>query len=165
MAFVIKNKKLILSLLIFVLLIYLCSKYIVQVILIQGDSMSPYYHDKSFAIINRTVQDYKYGDVVAFEVENISGVVVKRIAALPGDRVVIKENNMYVNGILSEVYKHTFFKNPGCLADEVLLQENEFFVIGDNIDKSRDSRFEEIGVVNYSQLIGRIIPHKEYKKE
>ena len=45
---------------------------------------------------------------------------------------------------------------PGLAKDPVTLEENEYFMLGDNRDSSEDSRFVNVGKVNRSQIVGKI---------
>ena len=60
-----------------------------QLMVITGDSMSPTYHSGQFTAIDRHDRSFGEGDVVALRCENLHAILVKRIAAGPGDTVVI----------------------------------------------------------------------------
>lgn len=120
--------------------------------------MTPSYHDKQFVILDRHSNDFSYGDVVAFRCENLSSILVKRIAACPEDQVCIKDGTLYLNGRVGEVYSEAeAFEYAGILEQEVLLGEAEYVVIGDNIDASKDSRYEVVGKVKSSDVIGKVV--------
>ncbi|MGN0435517.1 MAG: S26 family signal peptidase, partial [Wujia sp.] len=44
----------------------------------------------------------------------------------------------------------------GILEKEIILSSDEYFVMGDNIDESKDSRYSDIGLVREENVIGRI---------
>ena len=52
---------------------------------------------------------------------------------------------------------------PGAAADEILLGDDEFFVLGDNLSQSKDSRYETVGIVDGENIIGKVIPYKNFK--
>ena len=56
--------------------------------------------------------------------------------------------------------------DPGRASEPVLLSDDEYFVLGDNRNNSKDSRFEEVGNIKRSELMGkvwiRIYPFKEF---
>lgn len=134
-----------------------------QLSLIRGESMSPAYHNMQFVLIDRHSQDYTYGDVIIFHCSNLDAVLVKRIAACPGDVVMIKDGALYVNGIVSSVYgQKGLFEYSGVAQKSLYLEENQYFVIGDNIKESKDSRYDEVGSVTIEDIIGRVIPNVEY---
>ena len=73
-----------------------------QVLLIHGESMSPTYQDMQIVILEKHLERYTYGDVIAFQCENLDSILVKRIVACPGDDVVIKSGHLYVNAVPME---------------------------------------------------------------
>lgn len=130
-----------------------------QVSLIRGDSMCPAYHNLQFVLIDRHSEVYTYGDVVAFRCEKLDAVLVKRIVALPGDQVIIRDGTLYVNNIASQIYQQNgIFEYSGLASDIVYLGDDQYFLIGDNLEESKDSRYAEVGTVNEEDILGKIIP-------
>lgn len=129
-----------------------------QLMLIQGSSMEPTYHHLEFVLLNRHDRQYTYGDVVAFPCDALACVLLKRVAACPGDVVRIEQGTLYVNGVVSQVYNRPGqFREAGLLADEVVLDEDSYLVLGDNLEKSRDSRYPEVGPVLRSDMLGKVV--------
>lgn len=136
---------------------YIVSSKYCQAMLIQGDSMLPAYHNMQLVLIDKRTEIFSRGDVVAFDCSGLDSVLVKRIVATPGDRIVIENGSLYVNGQLSGLYGEHVFDAAGILEDEIRLSENEFIVIGDNVSYSVDSRDPAVGTVNMNDIIGRVI--------
>lgn len=137
---------------------YWTSSRYFQLLLIQGDSMRPAYHSMQLTVLNKYDRNYTYGDVLAFSCEGLEAVLVKRVAAVPGDTVQIVDGTLYVNDKVSTVYPDTgIFAFAGTAEQKLHLGEGQFFVIGDNIAKSKDSRYEEVGAVHISDVSGKII--------
>lgn len=96
------------------------------------------------------LRDPQRGDVVVFEYpEDPSKDFIKRIIGVPGDVVEGKDKKVYVNGKLY-VNPHEIHKESGVIPKEqnprdtfgpVVVPENSYFVMGDNRDRSYDSRF------------------------
>jgi len=147
-----------LSLVIIFVLSYYISNNWYQLMLIQGNSMSPVYHNLQMVVLDRHSKDYTYGDVIAFRCKGLDAVLVKRIAACPGDIVVIEQGTLYVNGEISVVYfDKGIFEYAGNLGKTVQLEEGQYIVIGDNIASSKDSRYTKVGCVLENDILGTII--------
>lgn len=81
---------------------------------------------------------------------------VRRVAAVPGDTVQIRDGAVYVNDELYDMPEGVAsIDDPGLVADPVTLGEDEYFVLGDNRNNSEDSRYANIGNVKEDYIIGR----------
>lgn len=97
-----------------------------------------------------TIRDPRQGDVIVFEYpEDPSKDFIKRVIGVPGDVVEGKEKKVYVNGKLyanpHEVHKEKDIipreMNPRDTFGPVTVPADSYFVMGDNRDRSYDSRF------------------------
>ena len=81
---------------------------------------------------------------------------VRRVVAVPGDTVQIKDGALYVN---DELYKESTdvasMEDAGIASDAVKLEKDEYFVLGDNRNNSEDSRYANIGNVKRDYIIGK----------
>ena len=141
--------------------IFSISRYWVQLMLIRGNSMMPSYHNMQIVFVDKRIDRYQRGDVVAFFNERLEErriVLVKRVAAVPGDILHIVEGTLLVNGQVSEQFPQKgIFDDPGIAAEPIELDDGEYFVIGDNVAESKDSRYEIVGILSKEQLIGKVI--------
>ena len=135
----------------------LVSKYCFQLILVQGRSMEPTYHNMQLVMIKKGSDDVAEGDIIAFECVSLNSVLIKRVVAIPGQVVVIQNGTLYVDGRGNHFYEDKRFSYAGLFGDEVRLSKDEYAVIGDNIDKSIDSRYSEVGLISSNAIIGKII--------
>lgn len=127
-----------------------------------GDSMEPGIVASQNVFVNRLsyrMSSPERGDVIAFYPGGDEKMhpSIKRVVALPGDSVQILNGVLLVNGVPS-TYSDQFssITDPG-LADEMeILDENEYFVMGDNPAESEDSRSAGIGMVQEEDIIGRV---------
>lgn len=126
-----------------------------------GDSMSPVLENGDVVLVNRIIYDAsapKRGDIIVFKPNGNEHLhsYMKRIIALPGETVQIKDGNIYVDGKkLKEDYKTTALSDAGLAAEKITLAGDEFFVLGDNRESSEDSRMADIGNVKRSEIEGK----------
>ena len=83
---------------------------------------------------------------------------VKRVVAVPGDHVLIKDGKLYVNGSIVD-YGYDNIMDPGIAENELTLDEDEFFVMGDKCDRSEACRSGNIGPVSRDMREGRVWFH------
>ena len=100
----------------------------------------------------------KQGDVIVFlpNGNKKSHYYVRRVVAVPGDTVQIKDGALYVN---DELYKESTdvasMEDAGLASDAIELEKDEYFVLGDNRNNSEDSRYANIGNVKRDYIIGK----------
>lgn len=137
----------------------ICSRYWFRVMWIHGDSMYPTYHDCQLVLLDVRKRDYSYGDVIAFDCPALQAVLVKRIVGRPGDTVQILDGKLYINDINVELphLESPLIDYAGIASKRIVLDWGTYFVLGDNISKSKDSRHEMIGCINDMYIIGRIV--------
>ena len=127
---------------------------------VDGRSMMNTLHDGDNLIVEKLsyrFSDPKRFDIIVFPPTGKKEYYIKRIIGLPGETVQIDENgDIYINGeLLEENYGAETIQNPGRAAKPITLGDDEYFVMGDNRNNSKDSRSEEVGNVKRSQIIGR----------
>ena len=134
-----------------------------------GSSMEPGLSNGQEVLVNRfayTLLVPKKGDVVVFlpRGNEHSHYYVKRIVAGPGDTVQIKDGTLYVNGAASE-WMTEKVEAAGIAAEELTLQNGQFFCIGDNPTDGEDSRQANIGPVDKEDMIGKAWWHLAFGDE
>jgi signal peptidase I len=122
---------------------------IAEPFVVSGSSMVPTFHDANYLIVDKI--SYKFGDpkrddVIIFKYPNDhKKFYIKRIIGLPGETVDVKssENQVTItNKEHPDGFKldQSFIKNIGGMDAHRTLQEDEYFVMGDNRSGSSDSR-------------------------
>jgi signal peptidase I len=82
---------------------------------------------------------------------------VKRVIGVPGDTVLILDGVVYVNGELYEEEGEVdAILDAGIAAEEIVLGDDEYFVLGDNRNNSEDSRYANIGNIKKEYIIGKV---------
>ncbi|MFN8058327.1 MAG: signal peptidase I [Vicinamibacterales bacterium] len=121
-----------------------------------GISMAPTYRDGELLLVNRLAylrHPPGRGDVVALRLGGGGAALVKRVIALPGERVRIDRGAVFVDGLgLDEPY--VIQRAPWDVA-EVTIQPGQVFVIGDN--RGMPARLHDFGVASTDRLMGRLV--------
>lgn len=131
---------------------------------VKGASMEPNFFDKEYLIVDELSYRFRApqrGEVVVFKYpENPKEFFLKRIIALPGERVKVSEGKVTIYNqehpegvILDESYLPADLLTSGDRT-YVPLTDREYFVMGDNRPNSYDSR--RFGAVDKSLVVGRV---------
>jgi signal peptidase I len=123
---------------------------------VRGISMEPNYRDGALNLVNRAmfrIRDPARGDVVAIRLAGPSVLYVKRIIALPTERVAIVHGVVEVNGVpLPEPYVQ---KRGPWDVPEVTVGPREYFVIGDN--RGMRVADHDFGRVDARRILGKLV--------
>lgn len=126
-----------------------------------GVSMEPALYNGQEVLINRFVYKImspKRGDVIAFlpNGNTNSHYYLKRIVGLPGEKIQIIDGYVYINGVLlDEEDAYDKIMEAGIAETEIVLENDEYFVLGDNRNISEDSRSGNIGAISKSTITGK----------
>lgn len=151
-------------LLIFIAIItgYAFVTFLFQTVTVIGPSMMPTLKDNEVVIINKL--DYRLHsieryDVVAYKKVDSNGYYdIKRVYGLPGETVLIKDGRIYINGeVLEDRPVSEAILVTGIAANETVLGKDEYFVMGDNVNNSEDSRFSNIGNISSTEIKGKVV--------
>ena len=156
-------QSIVLALAVFVLL-YL---FVAQPNEVKGSSMVPNFVDKEFLLTEKLsyqFSDPERGDVVIFKAPPSEPCAaeeceyIKRVIGIPGDKVMVKSGQVYLNG---ELLQQTFLPD-GVLTDpgqfsqegvEQVIPEGQYLCLGDNRKHSRDGR--EFGPIKKNLIVGK----------
>lgn len=139
---------------------YLIITYVGQRTRVSGDSMEATLHSGDNLIVDKL--SYHFREPERYEIivfpyryeENT--FYIKRIVGLPGDTIQIKDGYLYIDGERSdENYGLERMNKAGIAAEEIVLGEDEYFVLGDNRNGSSDSRDPSVGILKREEIIGR----------
>ena len=142
-------------------IVFLITHFVGQRTVVSGSSMEDTLSDGDNLIVDKIsyrFHDPERFDVVVFPYQYEEDTYyIKRIIGLPGEVVRIDSAGViYINGEeLPETYGTETILNSGLASSEILLGPGEYFVLGDNRNNSTDSRFEQVGNVKGSDIVGR----------
>ena len=125
-----------------------------------GVAMEPTLYNGQEILINRFV--YKMtkpqkDDVIVFLPGGNQNAhyYIKRVVAIPGEKVQIIDGILYVDGIPQENEAYDKMEDAGIAENEIVLGDDEYFVLGDNRNVSEDSRSGNIGPVKRETIYGK----------
>lgn len=127
---------------------------------VSGSSMENTLHHGDNLIVDKLTYRFskpKRYDIIVFPFRyQEKTYYIKRIIGLPGETVQIQDGVILIDGEeLQESYGREVMKNAGLAADMITLEEDEYFVLGDNRNDSTDSRDPSVGVIHKDEIIGR----------
>ena len=141
---------------------FLLIKYVGQRTEVNGNSMNETLFDGDNLILNKI--SYRFHDPERFDIvvfpfrDGSSKTYIKRVIGLPGETVqILEDGTILINDEeLIESYGNAIIKDPGNAAKPIKLNDNQYFVMGDNRNDSSDSRFNEVGIVNRKEILGKV---------
>lgn len=137
---------------------YSCSTNWYQLMLVHGSSMYPAYRDMQPVVLEKQFGSLHAGEVAAFWCEGLHALLVKRVAAVPGDTVQVSGGYLYVNGQRCKGQAGKKISYAGIASVPLTLAEGEYFMLGDNYGSSKDSRHKEVGCAKQKDIVGRVLP-------
>lgn len=144
-------------LLLFVL-VFLLFRFVIGFSFVKGNSMEPTLHSGELVLYSRLYGRCERGDVVSVKIPS-GEYYVKRIIAVSGDTIDIRDGQVYINDqLLEEPYiDGETLEKEGRIRYPFTVRNKQIFVMGDNREDSMDSR--SFGVVGERQVKGKIWFH------
>jgi signal peptidase I len=147
------------SILIAVVLAFFIRYFIIELYMVEGPSMRPTLVNSERLVVNKFIYRFKAperGDVLVFRYpRDTSRDFIKRVIAVPGDTIELKDGRVFLNGQLqNETYILERTRGSYPLST---VPEGHVFVMGDNRNNSEDSRFKDVGFVPYSLIKGKAV--------
>lgn len=141
------------------LVIFLIFRFVIGFSVVKGDSMEPTLHKGEAVVYSRINGDYRCGDVISVRVPS-GEYYVKRVIAVEGDTIDIRDGKVYINDMLLDepyIQGQTMAQDDSIVKYPYRLERDQIFVMGDNREDSMDSR--SFGVVGKRQIKGRLLVH------
>ncbi|WFR60218.1 signal peptidase I [Anaerocolumna sp. AGMB13025] len=141
--------------------VLLIHQFVGQQIEVSGSSMESTLHNEDHLILEKV--SYEIGspkryDIVVFRPysDEKDTYYIKRVIGLPGETIQIVGSDIYIDGkLLNEDYGNNPIADGGIAKDPIILGRDEYFLLGDNRNNSKDSRDFSIGSVKRGAIIGR----------
>ena len=134
-----------------ILVVVLIRTYIVTPVRVNGESMNNTFKNGDILLLSKMDKKYERMDIVVFTYNGER--LIKRIIGLPGEKVKIENNKLYINGEEVKDYR----ENIEMLNYELeeVIEDNHYFLLGDNRNNSIDSR--KLGTINIENISGKVI--------
>ncbi len=150
-------------LLVVLIITYLVVQFVGQRTEVDGESMLPTLEHQDQLLVDKISYRFKEPerfDIIVFPYPgNTELRYIKRIIGLPGETVQIgQDGTIYIDGkVLQESYGREIIRQEmiGLAAEPITLGADEYFVMGDNRNYSRDSRMADVGNIHKKDIIGK----------
>jgi signal peptidase I len=144
------------------LLFFIFRNYVFRFANVKGSSMEPTLMHNDMVLLSRysyRLSDPVPGDIIAFPFkENPSEYYIKRVVGLPGDEINLSEQRFLVNGKpLDDMFSRDGIFSMGDVQFPLIVEENTYFMLGDNRNGSKDSRFSSVGCIERDDMVGKVI--------
>lgn len=145
--------------------VFLILHFVGQRTVVNGSSMEPTLQDGNNLILDKL--SYRFSDPQRFDIVVFPGPeengenpwYIKRIIALPGETVQIKDGKVYIDDeeLTEDIYGITdYIEYAGITENGLTLDDDEYFCLGDNRPGSQDCRYEIVGPVKRENILGKI---------
>ena len=147
------------SILVAVVLAFFIRYFIVELYLVDGPSMRPTLLNQERLVVNKFIYRFRAperGEVLVFRYpQDQSRDFIKRVIAVPGDTIEIKDGRVFVNQqLMNEPYILSQTRGDYPLST---VPDGHIFVMGDNRNNSEDSRFADVGFVPFNLIKGKAV--------
>jgi signal peptidase I len=141
------------------LIVFTGVQFTLQSFRVEGASMEDSFHNGEYLLVNKLSYHFhspQRGDVIVFHYPlDPSRLYIKRVIGLPGERVEIDGDNIYIDGKLLQEKPSRGPMGPPYKNCSLTVPSDEYFVLGDNRAHSDDSR--TWGTVPRANIIGKTL--------
>ena len=133
---------------IIIVIVVFIRTFIVTPVKVNGSSMYPTLDGNEIMLLNKLGSIDRF-DIVVVKLEGESNNLIKRVIGMPGETVEIINSKIYING---EVLDDDYGYGSTYSVDPITLEDDEYFILGDNRVVSIDSR--AFGKVSREEIKG-----------
>ena len=148
-----------------IIISFFITKYLLFCSVISSGSMMPTLNKNDRVLVTRVynTDTIKDGDIVVFSREDEENPVVKRVIGVGGDKISIKNGEVYRNGqLIDEPYVE--YKDD--YTGDFEVPKDKFFFLGDNRNNSKDSTVWDYPYIDKDDIIGKmqikLYPFKDF---
>ncbi len=160
----------IIEIIVVILIAWLIVEFALKKVSVIGSAMETTLYNGEDVMVNKTAYmliSPKRNSIIAFYPEqkedeqstlDDSSILIRRVIGLPGEKIVIRDGNIYINGEkIEESYEFQKMLSAGRAGSEITLAEDEYFVLSDNRSDMDDSRNTAFTKVKKENIIGKVI--------
>lgn len=134
-----------------VVVVVLIRTFIITPVRVDGDSMKNTLKNGDILLLYKLSSINRF-DIIVLDEEKDNEKIIKRVIGLPGETVAIKKGKIYINDkVIDDKYAYGETSDY----DKVTLEDDEYFILGDNRLISKDSRY--FGPIKKSEIKGKIV--------
>ena len=129
-----------------------------------SSSMEPFLETGKTVYVNRLAylkKDVQRGDVVWFKGEDVE-ILVKRVIGLPGDKITFEDGYVFVNDVVLDESAYLDEDVETMCYKIFYVPEGCYFMLGDNRNNSKDSRFFQYPYISKDDIIGKYIGRERF---
>lgn len=140
---------------------YAITHYGLEKMHVSGSNMEPTLKDGDSVLINKMsyiISSAKRNDVVVVQQDGTEHnyYSIARVMGLPGETIKIEDGYLYINGKkIEEKYNFPVMENGGLALEDIVLDDDQYFVLCDNRNECEDSRNANIGNILKKNIIGK----------
>ena len=134
-----------------VVVVVLIRTFIITPVRVDGDSMKNTLKNGDILLLYKLSSINRF-DIIVLDEEKDNEKIIKRVIGLPGETVAIKKGKIYINDkVIDDEYAYGETSDY----DKVTLEDDEYFILGDNRLISKDSRY--FGPIKENEIKGKIV--------
>ncbi len=134
-----------------VVVVVLIRTFIITPVRVDGDSMKNTLKNGDILLLYKLSSINRF-DIIVLDEEKDNEKIIKRVIGLPGETVAIKKGKIYINDkVIDDKYAYGETSDY----DKVTLEDDEYFILGDNRLISKDSRY--FGPIKENEIKGKIV--------